>query len=666
MSRFAEPQHPVFRQLNASIGFDWRLGPYDVEQSRAHAAMLAEAGIITAADRDALLAGLERVEEELESGAFPFREDDEDIHMAIERRLTEIAGPVGGKLHTARSRNDQVATDMALFTRAHALQTLEKLQHLQSGLVQLAERHEDWAMPGYTHLQRAQPVYLSHHLLAYFWMFRRDARRFEFVLGSIGDLPLGAGALAGVNFATDRGMLARELGFAGVVPNSIDAVSNRDFVLDFLAAAATCATHLSRLGAEIVLWSSQEFGFAEVADAWASGSSIMPQKKNPDAAELLRAKAPRVAGRLVALHGVLHGLPLTYNKDMQEDKEHLFDAVDTLDLCLQAAAGMLEGIRFDRERLAAAAADELVAATDVADLLVRRGVPFRQSHGIVAGLVRAALASGRPLSALHARGAGGALRGARRRVLRGAGRALLAGVEGVRGRDGARPRARAAGPRARRAGRPARVVALPAAFYARPVVDVAQALVGCTLTHGETSGVIVETEAYHQSEAACHAHVGLTARTHILFGPPGRAYVYRSYGIHALVNAVCEPEGVGAAVLIRALEPVAGIDAMRARRGVERAGAALLGAGQAHPGARDRARVERRRSRGRAAAHRPAAGGVGGRGVRGRRADRHHQGGRAALALLRAGLAERLAALAGRGCGGAGRLSAPRPAAPAA
>ena len=280
---------------NASIGFDWRLGPYDVEQSRAHATMLADAGIISAADRDALLAGLERVEEELESGSFPFREDDEDIHMAIERRLTEIAGPVGGKLHTARSRNDQVATDMALFTRAHALQTLEKLQHLQSGLVQLAERHEDWAMPGYTHLQRAQPVYLSHHLLAYFWMFRRDARRFEFVLGSIGDLPLGAGALAGVNFATDRGMLARELGFAGVVPNSIDAVSNRDFVLDFLSAAATCATHLSRLGAEIVLWSSQEFGFAEVADAWASGSSIMPQKKNPDAAELLRAKAPRVA-----------------------------------------------------------------------------------------------------------------------------------------------------------------------------------------------------------------------------------------------------------------------------------------------------------------------------------------------------------------------------------
>ena len=400
MSRFAEPQHGIFRQLNASIGFDWRLGPYDVEQSRAHARMLAASGIISESDRDALLGGLERVAEEMDGGRFAFRDDDEDVHMAIERRLTEIVGPVGGKLHTARSRNDQVATDVAMFTRAHALQTLEKLQRLQSVLVALAERHEDWAMPGYTHLQRAQPVYLSHHLLAYFWMFRRDARRFEFVLGSTSELPLGAGALAGVNFATDRGLVASELGFAGVSPNSIDAVSNRDFVLDFLAAAATCATHLSRLGGELVLWSSQEFGFCEVADSWASGSSIMPQKKNPDAAELLRAKAPRVAARLIALHGVLHGLPLTYNKDMQEDKEHLFDAVDTLDLCLQAAAGMLEGIAFDRSRLAAAASDELIAATDVADLLVRRGIPFRQSHGIVAGLVREALATGRPLSEL--------------------------------------------------------------------------------------------------------------------------------------------------------------------------------------------------------------------------------------------------------------------------
>src|SRR5690242_19468437 len=400
MSRFSQPPDRVFSALDSSIGYDWRLGPYDVEQSRAHATMLAATGIISDGDRDALLAGLQRVERELEDGEFPFEQGDVDIHMAIERRLTEIVGPVGGKLHTARSRNDQVATDIAMFTRAHALTTLERLQRLQSVLVQLADAHLDWSMPGYTHLQRAQPVYLSHHLLAYFWMFRRDARRFEFVLGGTDQLPLGSGALAGVNFETDRGLLARELGFTGVAPNSIDAVSNRDFVLDFLSAAATCATHLSRLGAELVLWSSEEFGFAELPDAWSSGSSIMPQKKNPDAAELLRAKAPRIVGHLAALHGVMHALPLTYNKDLQEDKEHLFDAADTLELSLAAARGMVNGARFRRERLAEAASDEMIAATDLADLLVKQGVPFRESHGVVAGLVRTAVDSGRRLSEL--------------------------------------------------------------------------------------------------------------------------------------------------------------------------------------------------------------------------------------------------------------------------
>jgi argininosuccinate lyase len=255
-------------------------------------------------------------------------------------------------------------------------------------------------MPGYTHLQRAQPVYLSHHLLAYAWMLLRDERRFVGVLDGVALLPLGAGALAGVNFDTDRELVAGELGFAGVVENSIDAVSNRDFVLDYLAAAATCATHLSRLGAEIVLWSSEEFGFCEVSDAWASSSSIMPQKKNPDAAELLRAKAPRVVAHLGALHGVMHGLPLAYNKDMQEDKEHLFDAVDSLSLSLAAATGMLSSISFRRERLAAAAADEFLAATDIADLLVKRGLPFRSAHGVVASLVKLAVSSGRTLSQL--------------------------------------------------------------------------------------------------------------------------------------------------------------------------------------------------------------------------------------------------------------------------
>ena len=400
MSRFREPQHPDFQRLNASIDFDRRLWPYDLEQSRAHARMLAEREIIDDRDRDALLAGLDAVALELGEGRFPFEADDEDIHMAIERRLTELVGAVGGRLHTARSRNDQVATDMAMYTRERAAAARAAITALMRELLVRAEQHVDWAMPGYTHLQRAQPVYLGHHLLAYFWMLSRDRTRFAFAERESGRLPLGSGALAGVNFDTDRRMLARELGFSEVLPNSIDAVSGRDFVLDYLSAAATCATHLSRLGAELVLWSSAEFGFCELPDAWSSGSSIMPQKKNPDAAELLRAKAPRMVGHLAAFHGVLHALPLTYNKDMQEDKEHLFDAVDTLELELAAATGMVAGAAFDRERMREAAADELIAATDLADLLVRLDMPFRQAHGVVAGLVRDALERGKALSEL--------------------------------------------------------------------------------------------------------------------------------------------------------------------------------------------------------------------------------------------------------------------------
>ena len=402
MSRFAEPQDAAFRRLNDSLAFDRRLGPFDVQQSRAHAAMLASRGIISDSERDELDQALTQAGRELADGTFPFADRDEDIHMAIERRVTELAGAVGGKLHTARSRNDQVATDMALFVRSSTERARASIEALARTMIDVAEHHLDWPMPGYTHLQRAQPVYLSHHVLAYVWMLVRDRDRFVGVADATSSLPLGAGALAGVNFDTDRVALARELGFDRPAENSIDAVSNRDFVLDYLAAAATCATHLSRLGAEIVLWSSEEFGFCEVSDAWASGSSIMPQKKNPDAAELLRAKAPRVAGHLVALHGVMHGLPLTYNKDMQEDKEHLFDTVDTLELCLVAADGMMSTISFRRERLAEAATDELLAATDIADLLVRRGVPFRESHGIVAGIVRQAIDQGVPLSELTA------------------------------------------------------------------------------------------------------------------------------------------------------------------------------------------------------------------------------------------------------------------------
>jgi argininosuccinate lyase len=401
VSRFHEPQHPDFRRLNASIGFDMRLWPQDLAGSRAHARMLARQGIVSMEDRDELLAGLEQVERELHEGCFRLLENDEDIHMAVERRLTELVGAVGGRLHTARSRNDQVVTDLALYTRERAGVARSAVEGLMGVLLRRAEEHLDWPMPGYTHLQRAQPVYLSHHLLAYFWMLSRDRSRLAFAEREASRLPLGAGALAGVNFDTDRGAVARELGFAEVHPNSIDAVSGRDFVLDYLGAAATCATHLSRLGAELVLWSSEEFGFCELPDAWSSGSSIMPQKKNPDAAELLRAKAPRVVAHLAALHGVLHALPLTYNKDLQEDKEHLFDTVDTIELALAAAQGMIAGVVFRRERLAQAASDEMLAATDIADLLVSScGVPFREAHGIVAALVRTAVDGGRTLSQL--------------------------------------------------------------------------------------------------------------------------------------------------------------------------------------------------------------------------------------------------------------------------
>jgi argininosuccinate lyase len=362
--------------------------------------MLARVGVLTEAELADLERGLNDVRIEIEQNRFEIRADDEDIHMAIERRLTELVGPVGGKLHTARSRNDQVATDVALFVRAHAERDRLGLIELMRTIVGVAEQHLDWPMPGYTHLQRAQPVYLSHHLMAYFWKFRRDALRFAFVIEAANELPLGAGALAGVNFDTDRGFVAEQLGFEAVSQNSVDAVSNRDYVLDYLSAAATTATHLSQLGAEIVLWSSDEFGFCQMADAFSSGSSIMPQKKNPDAAELLRAKAPRVAAHLAGLHGVLHGLPLTYNKDLQEDKERLFDAVDTIELTIAAATEMLRGATFNRERMAGAAADEFPAATDIADMLVRRGVPFREAHGVVAGLVRYALDNHKRLSEL--------------------------------------------------------------------------------------------------------------------------------------------------------------------------------------------------------------------------------------------------------------------------
>jgi argininosuccinate lyase len=400
VTRLPDPPDPLFARLNASIGFDRRLWPQDIAGSKAHVRALREAGIIDDGELRTLEEGLDAVSGELERGEFEYAALDEDIHMAVERRLTELVGPVGGKLHTARSRNDQVATDLALYVRSRADRARELIVALMGRLLDLAESHRDWRMPGYTHQQRAQPVYLGHHLLAYFWMLERDEIRFGAAWGSTMAMPLGSGALAGLNWDLDRERTADELGFARPSPNSIDAVSNRDFALDYLHAASVCATHLSRLGSELVLWSSQEFGFCEPADQFSSGSSIMPQKKNPDAAELMRAKAPRVVAALTTLLGVLHALPLAYSKDLQEDKEPLFDAADTVELCLEAAERMLAGLRFDRERMAAAAADEMLAATDVADLLVRKGMPFREAHGVVGALVRTAIESDRKLSEL--------------------------------------------------------------------------------------------------------------------------------------------------------------------------------------------------------------------------------------------------------------------------
>ncbi|HEU5062925.1 MAG TPA: argininosuccinate lyase [Solirubrobacterales bacterium] len=400
MGRFRKDPDPRFWRLNRSLAFDAWLAPYDIDQSKAHARGLCGIGVLSEDELAQIEAGLDRVDARMAEHGFEFEAADEDIHMAIERLLGEEIGPLAGKLHTGRSRNDQVATDVAMVVQAHSLRAIELCGAAMERLLAQAEAHKDWTMPGYTHLQRAQPVHLGHHLLAYFWMLARDVLRFQFALDSASVMPLGSGALAGVNWELDRRAIADDLGFDHLSFNSIDGASNRDFVLDYLAAASTCAMHLSRLGSEIVIWSSTEFGFCELDESFSSGSSIMPQKKNPDSAELLRAKAPRVAADYLGLLGTMHALPLTYGKDMQEDKEPLFDAIDTVELSLEAADGMLSGIEFDRERLAEASGDEMLAATEIADLLVRRGVPFREAHGIVGGLVRDAVDNGKPLSAL--------------------------------------------------------------------------------------------------------------------------------------------------------------------------------------------------------------------------------------------------------------------------
>ncbi len=400
MSRFREDPDPRFWRLNRSVDFDRRLAPYDLIQSRAHAAALNRIGVISDEELPELDRALAEILDEVESGRFEFLPADEDVHMAVERRLGDLVGALAGKLHTGRSRNDQVATDIAMAAIAHSKRAVSLIRTTMGELLDLARRHRDWAMPGYTHLQRAQPVYLGHHLLAFFWMLSRDATRFQAAAEAASVMPLGSGALAGVNWEIDRRGVAAELGFKGITPNSLDSTSNRDFILDYLSAASICTTHLSRLGSELVVWSSTEFGFCRIAEPFTSGSSIMPQKQNPDSAELLRAKAPRVIGDMTTLLGVMHALPLAYGKDMQEDKEPFFDAVDTVEASLEMTAGILEGIVFDRERLVDAAGDEMLAATEVADLLVRRGMPFRQAHGIVGGLVRLCVEDGRSLSEL--------------------------------------------------------------------------------------------------------------------------------------------------------------------------------------------------------------------------------------------------------------------------
>ena len=397
--RFAGGPAEAFERLNESLSLDRRLWREDVDGSRAHARMLGACGIIPAEDAAAILSGLDQIAAEMESGAFAFVASDEDIHTAVERRLTEIAGDAGRRVHTARSRNDQAATDTLLWIRRHCEVQIPAIRELADALIARAEEHLDTILPGYTHLQRAQPVRLAHHLLAYVWMLGRDRTRLAAAIAATSECPLGSGALSGVGFPVDRAMVARELGFERPSPNSLDAVASRDAMADYLAFAGQLGVHLSRLGAELVLWSTEEFGFVELPDAFTSGSSMLPQKKNPDAAELARAKAYRLAGDLAGLHGVVAGLPLTYNKDLQEDKHFLFDAADTIDLLLPAMTGMIAGATFRPERMMAACDGGAMAATDLADHLVRLGWPFRRAHEAVGKLVRAVIDRGVGLEA---------------------------------------------------------------------------------------------------------------------------------------------------------------------------------------------------------------------------------------------------------------------------
>ena len=394
-SRFEKEPARAVQTYTASIPFDRRLYRYDIAGSEAHARMLAKQGIITEDEARAILRGLERILQEIEEGCFPFKEELEDIHMNIEARLREKIGEVAGRLHTARSRNDQIALDMRLYVKDAVRNAVSALKRYQKALVDLAEANFDVPMPGYTHLQRAQPVLFPHYLLAYFQMAQRDIARFRDCLTRADVMPLGSGALAGVPYPIDRQYVAEELGFGKISQNSIDAVSDRDFVAEYEGAAALAMMHLSRLAEELIIWSSGEFDYVEMDDAYATGSSIMPQKKNPAVAELARAKTGRVYGHLMAMLTILKALPLAYNKDLQEDKEGLFDTVDTLVSSLDVFTGMISALKLHPDRMARAAEENYALATDIADYLVKKGLPFREAHKAVGQVVRYAAEQGK-------------------------------------------------------------------------------------------------------------------------------------------------------------------------------------------------------------------------------------------------------------------------------
>jgi argininosuccinate lyase len=396
--RFKSGMAPEFASFNASISFDKRLYREDIEGTIAHVKMLAAQGIITSEEGGILEDGLRAVLSDIEQGRVEFREDLEDIHINIEEALRAKVGDVAGKAHTARSRNDQVALDLRMFIRDQCRGVMDGIMALAEELIRKSEDSIDAIMPGYTHLQRAQPVRLAHHLMAYFQMLRRDWERFRDAAVRLDEMPLGSAALAGTTFPIDRSMVARSLGFSRITSNSVDSVSDRDFAAEFLFNSSMVMTHLSRLAEELILWSSAEFGFCSLPDAFCSGSSIMPQKKNPDACELIRGKTGRVYGALVALLTVLKALPLTYNKDLQEDKEPVFDATDTVRGSLAIMKGLIAGIKFDRGRMLEAASDPQMAATDLADRLAQQGVPFREAHARIGALVRSDATSGKEIS----------------------------------------------------------------------------------------------------------------------------------------------------------------------------------------------------------------------------------------------------------------------------